>query len=590
MKGRILIGLLLVFLITGLDQFATLATLPSSSVIRVPEDYLTIQEAINAAKPGDTILVAPGIYYESITIAKPISLIGENKENTMIRGLGTGDVVYISSDGVKISGFTIKGSGTRYIGPFNEGDSGIELNHVTNCTVSNLIVAGNTLGISLIFCKNIVITNNLVISNRREGIFMVSSSNSLVINNTSNSNGGHGGIWLALSSNNIIISNIANFNPDHGIKLHTSNSNTVENNTCSFNGNGIFLFNAYDNKVINNNCSRNRDIGIFLRCSEDNIVANNTCKFNGGHGISLDFLNYNNTVKNNVLLNNRGNGITLRLSSSHNRVIGNIAILNGKGDEGAGVCIEYSDNNEISFNVLLMNTHGIMVEPRHAIQWDEFMEKYKDEVKAKATRGIKILSENSAGNRINNNIIEGNTRGGILNKVQTEVDATNNWWGDPSGPHHPTLNPNGKGDKVSGNVLFKPWLTAPIESLGAPMLRLSNLSIVPAVAKINETINISVNATNVGDLPGTFTVTLKLNGVLVNSKTVSLKGGESTVVTFQVISDKAGTFDVEVNGLKGIFTVKQAQLPWASFAIIFAVVVIAASIIIIMFTKKYRLL
>ena len=122
------------------------------------------------------------------------------------------------------------------------------------------------------------------------------------------------------------------------------------------------------------------------------------------------------------------------------------------------------------------------------------------------------------------------------------------------------------------------------------MLRLSNLSIVPAVAKINETIKISVNATNVGDLPGTFTVTLKLNGVLVNSKTVSLKGGESTVVTFQVISDKAGTFDVEVNGLKGIFTVKQAQLPWASFAIIFAVVVIAASIIIIMFTKKYRLL
>jgi hypothetical protein len=45
-----------------------------------------------------------------------------------------------------------------------------------------------------------------------------------------------------------------------------------------------------------------------------------------------------------------------------------------------------------------------------------------------------------------------------LNYGLNQVDAINNWWGDDSGPYHPTLNPQGKGNKVSDNVLFDPWL------------------------------------------------------------------------------------------------------------------------------------
>ena len=41
------------------------------------------------------------------------------------------------------------------------------------------------------------------------------------------------------------------------------------------------------------------------------------------------------------------------------------------------------------------------------------------------------------------------------------VDARSNWWGDSSGPYHPTANPTGAGDPVSDNVLFNPWLDTP---------------------------------------------------------------------------------------------------------------------------------
>ena len=45
-----------------------------------------------------------------------------------------------------------------------------------------------------------------------------------------------------------------------------------------------------------------------------------------------------------------------------------------------------------------------------------------------------------------------------INSTHPAVDATNNWWGDASGPTHST-NPAGTGDAVSDNVSFNPWYT-----------------------------------------------------------------------------------------------------------------------------------
>jgi hypothetical protein len=47
-------------------------------------------------------------------------------------------------------------------------------------------------------------------------------------------------------------------------------------------------------------------------------------------------------------------------------------------------------------------------------------------------------------------------------------DCTGNYWGDPSGPYHPTLNPEGRGDTVGDHILFEPWLTAPPTGSSTP--------------------------------------------------------------------------------------------------------------------------
>jgi parallel beta-helix repeat protein len=55
------------------------------------------------------------------------------------------------------------------------------------------------------------------------------------------------------------------------------------------------------------------------------------------------------------------------------------------------------------------------------------------------------------------NSIEGNGDCGVYNGGTGTFDATYNWWGDASGPYHETLNPDGEGDAVSDNVDFIPW-------------------------------------------------------------------------------------------------------------------------------------
>jgi len=59
---------------------------------------------------------------------------------------------------------------------------------------------------------------------------------------------------------------------------------------------------------------------------------------------------------------------------------------------------------------------------------------------------------------INYNNFDGTNNYGVWNNdADDTIDATNNWWGDATGPYHPLTNPSGSGDEVSDNVAYDPW-------------------------------------------------------------------------------------------------------------------------------------
>jgi pectin methylesterase-like acyl-CoA thioesterase len=108
--------------------------------IVVPDDYPTIQEAINAASYGDTIFVKEGTYYEHITISKSISLVGEKRDTTVIDGNGIGTVIQIIANNVSIINFTIRNAGKAWRGT-GYPPSSISGNNVRNVNVTNNILA-----------------------------------------------------------------------------------------------------------------------------------------------------------------------------------------------------------------------------------------------------------------------------------------------------------------------------------------------------------------------------------------------------------------------------------------------------------------
>jgi hypothetical protein len=76
--------------------------------------------------------------------------------------------------------------------------------------------------------------------------------------------------------------------------------------------------------------------------------------------------------------------------------------------------------------------------------------------------------------------------------IDIDMNAINNWWGDPSGPYHPVLNPNGLGDQVYDYVLFDPWTT----SISAGINCEGSLSWVDVVA--GSTLNGVFTVENIG--------------------------------------------------------------------------------------------
>jgi len=97
----------------------------------------------------------------------------------------------------------------------------------------------------------------------------------------------------------------------------------------------------------------------------------------------------------------------------------------------------------------------------------------------------------------------------------------------------------------------------------AAQFTLSGLSVSPASVNVGASVTVQVTVKNIGDLEGSTTVDLLVNGVEEQSKTVTLAGGASTTVSFSVTKTTVGSYTVKVGDLTGSFTVVEPPTPAA---------------------------
>jgi len=140
-------------------------------------DHSSIQEAIDAASPGDVVSVQNGTYREALVVDKPIALrdAGDGTDRPIVDAAGGGSAVTLLADGVTIEGFVLENGGF--------GWAGIEVRSKENAIRGNLITDNRWYGIYLDGAEGCVIEEN-VIWNNKYGIWInAGSSGNLVSKN-----------------------------------------------------------------------------------------------------------------------------------------------------------------------------------------------------------------------------------------------------------------------------------------------------------------------------------------------------------------------------------------------------------------------
>ena len=248
-----------------------------AETLQVPNRFLTIQEAINASSPGDTIIVASGVhrlYSGNLSIVKKSLTLKSSygAEKTIIEGRGDSPVISLGEDSrAVIDGFTITTIDDTDAKAVKGG--GIYCAPSSSPTLVNNIITGNNAvfggGIYCAPSSSPIIGNNIISKNRATrfggGIFSYKAApnianNSVVENETSNSGGG---IFCGRDSsritNNIIWKNKAK--SGGGISAERSScaiiNDTITKNEAIYGG-GIF-FDGGSVRIINTILWENRD-------------------------------------------------------------------------------------------------------------------------------------------------------------------------------------------------------------------------------------------------------------------------------------------------------------------------------------------
>jgi parallel beta-helix repeat protein len=305
---------------TALGFLLALVVLPSSVGAATITVRTTIQAAVDAAQPGDTIRVPPGIYRENVRVATSNLTIrgshGAVLDGTGLPG-GTGIRVSALSPTARLTGFTLSGLTIQ-----NYARTGVLLLRVDDFAISDGRYRDNAeYAIFPIFASGGVIESNHVSGSEDSGIYVGQSSN------------------VAIRRNHVTDCRV-------GFEIENSSLIDVHQNIGTDNSIGVFVFvlagldvtTTSDIRVTGNRLTRNNrplapydpanpfaqiptGVGL-LNLGADRLVARlNTAMHNGSGGIiiaqvppalasldpRIDPFPDDNEIRDNVTLHNGGN-------------------------------------------------------------------------------------------------------------------------------------------------------------------------------------------------------------------------------------------------------------------------------------------
>ncbi len=290
-----------------------------------------LQARIDAAEAGATVRVESGVYAGPLRIEKPLVLEGVGQP--VIEGDWKGHVIHVLSDGVRISGLEIRGSGAN----LSRDHAGIMIEG------EGAVVEGNRIADSL------------------HGIYLKKANGSRILKNRIT------GMKEKLVPVGDIVSEGLRLTPDgemciidvninqrgNGIHLWNSTGGFLEGNEIEGTRDGIY-FSFSDRTIVRDNLVRGVRYGLHYMYSDENVFENN--RFEGNAAGSAIMYSKGLFVRGNIFANNRSlraYGMLL------NAVDDTTFIGNELRQNTVGIYVENSNNNHFRENVIGTNYIGV---------------------------------------------------------------------------------------------------------------------------------------------------------------------------------------------------------------------------------------
>jgi OOP family OmpA-OmpF porin len=209
----------------------------ASKKIIVPKDMPSIQKALDEANDGDTVYVQSGTYRESVVMKDNVFLIGQDAQNTVIRGNGSKPAVEGANRAV-IKNFTIE-----------RGSTGILCKN-TNPLIEHNIVRDNRTGIHALISLP-EIRNNIVYANEWTGIYceLITNSQHTSIDHNFIAENGYSGIMLANKSEVLIQNTVFFNNKQYGIYVNEDSKRSRIIYNCFFGNRSAYNLYAVINET-----------------------------------------------------------------------------------------------------------------------------------------------------------------------------------------------------------------------------------------------------------------------------------------------------------------------------------------------------
>ncbi|MGI5411088.1 right-handed parallel beta-helix repeat-containing protein [Streptomyces chartreusis] len=332
-------------------------------------DFTTVSAAINAAKPGDRILVRPGLYEEGLVVDKPLEIVGDGPvADIQIRAHDADALMFRTSMG-RVTNLTLRQTGGKWYGvDITQGRLELE-----GCDISSQGIAG----VAIRDGADPRLRRNQIHDNKQAGVLVLDSGAGTLEDNDITGNT-RAGVEIKTGGNPTLRRNQIHDNKQAGVFVYDSGMGTLEDNDITGNAlSGVEIKTGGNPTLRRNQIHDNKQGGVFVYDDGMGTLEDNDITGNALSGVGI----------------RTGSNPTLRRNQIHDNKQGGVFVY----DDGMGTL----EDNDITGNAL--SGVGIRTGSNPTLR--------RNQIHDNKQAGVLVLD--SGAGTLEDNDITGNTRAGV---------------------------------------------------------------------------------------------------------------------------------------------------------------------------------